>query len=88
MDLAELKLALDAAQVSVRAYSFVSDASGEVYRIAPVDDRLGGGWEIYYAERGSKSGRVVFRTETEACTEFLRWILNDLTTTEPARQRA
>ena len=29
-------------------------------------------WQVYYSERGHKSGLKVFDTETEACEFFLR----------------
>ncbi|NLK78583.1 MAG: hypothetical protein GX284_12950 [Clostridiales bacterium] len=31
-----------------------------------------GKWQVYYSERGNKSGLKVFETETEACEFFLR----------------
>jgi len=80
MNLAELQSALKAAGVSERAYSFTTDGSGEVYRIAPIHDILGNGWETYYSERGNKNRLLVFRSESEACEEFLQWILRDPTT--------
>ena len=84
MNLTELKAALDSAGVEERVYSFTSDGCGEVYRLAPIRDMLGDGWEMYYAERGLKTGLVVFRSESEACAEFLRWILRDPTTRSAA----
>ena len=29
-------------------------------------------WQVYYSERGKKSGLKIFETETEACEYFLR----------------
>ena len=29
-------------------------------------------WQVYYSERGHKSGLKIFDTETEACEFFLR----------------
>ena len=29
-------------------------------------------WQVYYSERGNKSGLKVFETETEACEFFLK----------------
>jgi hypothetical protein len=80
MNLSELKSALDAAGIVESAYSFTSDGLGEVYRLARIQDRLGYGWEVYYAERGIKTGHIVFRSEAEACTEFLRRVIQDPTT--------
>ena len=79
MNLTELKSALNAASVPENYYSFTSDGYGEVYRIAPMHDLLGDGWEIYYSERGQKNRLLTFRSESEACDEFLRWILRDST---------
>ena len=28
-------------------------------------------WQVYYSERGNKSGLKIFETETEACEHFL-----------------
>jgi hypothetical protein len=84
MNLTELKSALDAAGVSERAYSFTSDGYGEVYRIALIHDLLGDGWEVYYSERGNKNRLLIFRSESEACDELLRWILRDTSTRRSA----
>jgi len=79
MNISELKPILDDANISEGAYSFTSDGFGEVYRIAPLHDMLGDGWEVYYFERGHKNNLVVFRSESEACEHFLHWILRDST---------
>ena len=84
MNLTELQSALEAVGVSDRAYSFTSDGYGDVYRIAPVHDMHGDRWEVYYSERGNKNRLLVFRSESEACDEFLRWILGDPTTRRSA----
>ena len=31
-------------------------------------------WQVYYSERGKKSGLKIFETETEACEYFLHKI--------------
>lgn len=79
MNLTQLQSALEGADVSERAYSFTTDGIGEVYRIAAIHDILGDGWETYYSERGNKIRLLVFRSESEACEEFLRWVLQDPT---------
>lgn len=33
-----------------------------------------GKWQVYYSERGNKSGLKIFETETEACEYFLHKI--------------
>lgn len=83
MNLTGLKSALDAAGVAERAYSFTSDGGGEVYRIAPFHDQLGDGWEVYYSERGNKNDLIIFRSEAEACDQFLKWVLSDKSTRLP-----
>ena len=85
MNLAELKSALDAAGVSERAYSLASRDPGEVYRIAPIHDHLGDGWEVYYSERGNKNDLLLFRSESEACADLLRRVLRDPTTRAAGR---
>jgi len=60
-------------------YSFSSDGFGEVYRIQYMKDILGDGWEVYYSERGNKNRLIIFRSESEACEYFLKWILGDTT---------
>jgi hypothetical protein len=85
MTLQELKRALDTGNVSPNCYSLTSDGYGEIYRINRVTDILGDGWEVYYAERGSKNQLVVFRSESEACEHFYRWITSDHTVHRPNR---
>ena len=77
MNLTELKSKLDAADVSERAYSFTTDGIGEVYRLQRISDSDGDGWQVYYAERGQRTGLKVFRSESDACAEMLRRILHD-----------
>lgn len=78
--IAELQLALDAAGVNPRTYSFISDAEGDLFRLAEFRDELGRGWHFYYAERGIRTGEVPFREEGEACAYFLRRVLANPTT--------
>ncbi|SFQ83171.1 hypothetical protein [Hymenobacter arizonensis] len=37
-------------------------------------NRTRDGWEVYYSERGKKSGERTFQTEDEACRYFLAFI--------------
>lgn len=37
-----------------------------------------GKWEIYYSERGSKSGLKIFDKEEEACQYFYDWLIKTL----------
>ncbi len=76
-NIVELKHILDEAGILPSAYSFVSDGSGECYRLEEFQDELGRGWHYYYAERGQRTGLVTFRDEAEACSWFLSLILRD-----------
>lgn len=49
---------------------------GECY----VLDHTAAGWEVYYSERGSKTGLQVFPTEAAACAYFLGLLRRDPTT--------
>ena len=80
MNLTELKSALDAAGIAEHAYFLAIHDPGEVYRIAPINDLLGEGWEVYYSERGNKNDLLIFRSESEACADLLRRVLGDPTT--------
>ena len=31
-------------------------------------------WEVYYSERGKKSGRTTFKSESDACSYFIKFI--------------
>lgn len=35
-------------------------------------------WEVYYSERGQKSGMEIFETETEACDYFYKSLVQML----------
>jgi len=73
MTLSELKAVLVKERVRESAYSFAGGLPNESYRIALCPD----GWEVYYSERGCKSGRRVFQDEHSACDYFLEEILSD-----------
>ena len=36
------------------------------------------GWEVYYSERGQKTGLITFETEAEACDYFYQSLLEVL----------
>jgi hypothetical protein len=40
------------------------------------------GWEVYYSERGERTGVVRFDTEDEACDHLLMRLVRDPTTRE------
>ena len=37
----------------------------------------GGAWQVYYSERGEKTGLRTFDSEAAACDYFLKWIRED-----------
>jgi hypothetical protein len=76
MTISELKAALVRERVMESAYSFAGGLPNERLCIASCPD----GWEVYYSERGYKSGRQVFQDESSACDYFLALILADHTT--------
>lgn len=39
-----------------------------------------GGWDVYYSERGQKTGLKSFETEDDACSYLLETLLKDRTT--------
>lgn len=73
MTISELKAALVRERVRKDAYSLAGGLPNESYCIASCPE----GWEVYYSERGSKSGRQVFQDESSACDYFLARILAD-----------
>jgi len=75
MTIFELKAALVRERVRPDAYSFAGGLPNESYCIAPCSD----GWEVYYSERGGKTGRQIFRDESSACEYFLAQLLADHT---------
>jgi hypothetical protein len=54
-------------------YSLDGGLPSEAYCINKVE----GGWEVYYSERGLKSQLVKFDTEDKACL-YLRSIIKDI----------
>lgn len=78
MDRVELVVLLTSEGVKQSSYTFDADSAAEQYVLERDDD----GWVIYYAERGDKVGRMVFSSESEACSQFAGWLLEDPTTRE------
>jgi hypothetical protein len=35
------------------------------------------GWEVYYSERGDKSGLKIFQNESDACIYLYKLLVND-----------
>ncbi len=73
MNKKELKINLDKRKVPVTAYSLEGGFPNEAYCIGFSNDL----WEVYYSERGRKSGLKLFDNEDEACNYFFN-LLCDL----------
>lgn len=63
MNVQELKIIFESEEIPKDMYSFKGGLPNESYCIMPVD----GQWEVYYSERGIKSGSKLFDTEEDAC---------------------
>ncbi len=75
-----LRLALDREGVRPDAYSIDGDERPETYCLGIVP----GGWAVWYAERGLRTGLTMFDTEDEACSALLIQLVKDPTTRGPA----
>ena len=45
-----------------------------------------GGWDVYYSERGERTGLKTFETEDEACASLFESLLKDRTTRDDYRR--
>jgi hypothetical protein len=63
-------------QIDARSYDLSGDGRPESYVLR--EHR--GEWEVFYSERGKKSGLRVFATEGEACDYFFHLVIDDPTT--------
>ena len=70
MTTVELESALVEMEISSDLYSIMTGGLPNE-RLCIVKEN---GWQVYYSERGYKSGLKIFETETEACEYFLRKI--------------
>jgi hypothetical protein len=59
--------------VRPNAYCLTGGLPNEAYAIEQVHDR----WQVYYSERGQRSGLREFSNESDACRELLTLIRND-----------
>ena len=73
MDLAELRSALAAEGIDPRSYSVDSARSDETY----VLERNGNVWDVYYFERGLRSGLRSFETEEQAARQLFSLLVGD-----------
>lgn len=68
MNKSELKERLERENVKQSAYSLEGGLPSEAF----VLNQNGNQWEVYYSERGNKSGLKIFDSENDACDEFYR----------------
>lgn len=76
MTKAELKTKLGQAGVYAEAYSLDGGLPNESYVLC---QEANGRWDVYYSERGQKSGLRSFDSESAACQFFLDQLLKDPT---------
>ena len=76
MNKVELKTKLEQAGVYSQAYSLDGGLPNERYVLSEEPD---GRWNVYYSERGQKSGLRSFDSESAACQFFLDLLLQDPT---------
>lgn len=73
----ELRSELQRRRVPGFAYSIGRDEN-ETFCLVQEPD----GWHVYYSERGNRNMETVFTSESAACEELLRWVLNERTVRE------
>ncbi|WP_084781651.1 hypothetical protein [Paenibacillus sp. D9] len=66
MNIKELESRLTSENIQRDVYSLKGGLPNEAYCISESN----GTWEVYYSERGGKSGLRVFQNEEEACQYF------------------
>jgi hypothetical protein len=76
VDKSALRERLDQENVAADAYDLDGDGADEPY----VLERSGGGFAVFYSERGLRTGERRFGTEAEACRHLLDLLLRDRTT--------
>jgi len=70
----ELQRKLDSEGIRSDAYSLNGGFPNEAFCLA----KENGKWEIYYSERGNKSGLKIFDKEEEACQYFYDCLIKSL----------
>lgn len=70
----ELEQKLITENVNPYSYSLDGGLPNEAFCLG----ENGSVWEVYYSERGSKTGLKTFQTEDEACDYFYGWITKTL----------
>ena len=69
MNISELARILAETDIPSDAYSFEGGLPDEAFCVG--HESSGGRWEVYYSERGRKSGLRMFDSEDEACGHFI-----------------
>jgi hypothetical protein len=72
MSVDELRASLQHHDIPAIAYSLGRDKN-ESYCLVMEDDR----WHVCYSERGKRTSESIFASESDACEELLKQILND-----------
>lgn len=70
MNKTELKQRLRQEKIRADAYNLNGGLPNEAYCL----NENGNKWEIYYSERGNKSGLKIFDNENDACQHFYQLI--------------
>lgn len=81
MNRAELKTKLEQAGVYAEAYSLNGVLPNERYVLG---QEASGRWDVYYSERGQKTGLRSFDSESAACQFLVAHVLKDPTMYEKA----
>jgi hypothetical protein len=76
MNKEELRQILGREGIREDVYQLEGGLDSEAYTLEKEDEH----WSVYYSERGLKSGKVNFPTESEACEHLLAMIREDPTT--------
>lgn len=71
--------------VDERAYTLDGRLPSERYVL---EEQRGGGWTVYYSERGRRSGLRAFKAEAEALEHMLQKLLSDSSTRTVRRPQA
>lgn len=74
MNIKELELRLISEKIRSDVYSLNGGLPNEAYCIT----QSNGVWEVYYSERGNKSGLRIFQKEEEACQYFYDSLIETL----------
>jgi hypothetical protein len=85
MTKAELKSKLDQSDVIPDAYSLNGGLPNERYVLS---QEGADHWQVYYSERGQKTGLRSFDSESAACQFFLSRVLEDPTVRRKLNPRA